>query len=429
MKKFILFLAALMVGCTACEAQETQKKRPIDNEAIQFAMSMGIGWNLGNQMDAHYNGCSYEEGWGNKAATQQTFNGVAKAGFKSVRIPVTWMGHIGNAPTYTIEKGWMDRVAELVDMAHKAGLKVIINIHHDGYGAQDTPSKGYHWIDLPAAVADEEVNTRTKQELTMVWLQIAQRFANYGEWLIFETLNEIQDGGWGGGANRTDGGAQYRVLNEWNQVCVNAIRAAGGYNETRYIGVPGYVTNPDLTVEHLVLPEDVVENRLMVAVHSYDPWDFAGSAQYQEWGHTGIDVVPNSDENAYVGMLNRLYNMYVRRGIPVYFGEFGAVRRTSPADEPFRLYYFRYVCKAMRDRRIPALYWDNGNSKGGNDGFGVIDHRTGKYIGSGEQAVRAMVDSWENNDPAYTLKAVYETAPASTRTKAEDKNNNNTNHY
>ena len=426
MKKISVLLLAL-TAVLAVYAQE-KKVRPIDNEAIQFAMSMGIGWNLGNQMDAHYNGCSYEEGWGNKAATQQTFNGVAKAGFKSVRIPVTWMGHIGNAPTYTIEAGWMDRVAELVDMAHKAGLKVIINIHHDGYGAQDTPSKGYHWLDLPGAAADEEKNQRIKQELTMVWLQIGKRFVNYGDWLIFETLNEIQDGGWGGGANRTDGGAQYRVLNEWNQVCVNAIRAAGGMNQTRYIGVPGYVCNPDLTVENLVMPEDIVPNRIMVAVHSYDPWDFAGSAQYQEWGHTGVDVVPNSDENAYVGMLNRLFNMYVRRGIPVYFGEFGAVRRASATDEPFRLYYFRYVCKAMRDRRIPAIYWDNGNSKGGNDGFGVIDHRTGKFIGSGEQTVRAMVDSWENNDPEYTLQSIYDAAPTSFRTAAEQKPDTS-NHY
>ena len=411
MKKFTLIIMALVV-CMACEAQE-KKQRPMDNEAIQFAMKMGIGWNLGNQMDAHYDGCSYEEGWGNKAATQQTFNGVAKAGFKSVRIPVTWMGHIGNAPTYTIERGWMDRVAELVDMAHKAGLIVIINIHHDGFGAADTPSKGFHWLDLPGAAANEEKNQLIKQELTMVWLQIAQRFVNYGDWLVFETLNEIQDGAWGGGANRTDGGAQYRVLNEWNQVCVNAIRAAGGMNETRYIGVPGYVCNPDLTVEHLVIPEDVVENRIMVAVHSYDPWDFAGSAAVQEWGHTGVDVVEGVGEEAYVGMLNRLFNMYVRRGIPVYFGEFGAVRRTSKEDEPFRLYYFRYICKAMRDRRISALYWDNGNSKAGNDGFGVIDHATGKYIGTGEQAVRAMVDSWNNDDPAYTLQSIYDSAQES----------------
>ena len=404
----------LLVGLIACQAQE-KKQRPMENEAIQFAMSMGIGWNLGNQMDAHYDGCSYETGWGNKAATQQTFNGLAKAGLKSVRIPVTWMGHIGNAPTYTIEKGWMDRVDELVHMAHKAGLIVIINIHHDGFGAADTPSKGAHWIDLPAAVADEERNTLIKQELTMVWLQIGKRFANDGEWLVFETLNEIQDGGWGGGANRTDGGKQYKVLNEWNQVCVDAIRAAGGKNETRYIGVPGYVCNPELTVENLVLPTDNVPNRLMVAVHSYDPWDFAGSAAVQEWGHTGVDVVPGVGEEAYVNMLNRLFNMYVRRGIPVYFGEFGAVRRANKDDEQFRLYYFRYICKAMRERRISALYWDNGNSKGGNDGFGVIDHATGRYIGSGEQAVRAMVDSWENNDPSYTLQSIYDSAPTSTR--------------
>ena len=414
MRKLTVIIIALMTVITACEAQE-RKPRPMDNEAIRFAMSMGIGWNLGNQMDAHYDGCSYEEGWGNKAATQQTFNGLARAGFKSVRIPVTWMGHIGVAPTYTIERAWMDRVAELVDMAHRAGLIVIINIHHDGFGAADTPSQGFHWLDLPGAAADEEKNRRIKQELTMVWLQIGKRFENYGEWLVFETLNEIQDGGWGGGANRTDGGAQYRVLNEWNQVCVNAIRAAGGMNETRYIGVPGYVCNPDLTVENLVIPTDVVENRIMVAVHSYDPWDFAGSAAVQEWGHTGVDVVEGADENAYVGMLNRLFNMYIRRGIPVYFGEFGAVRRTAKEDEPFRLYYFRYICKAMRDRRIPALYWDNGNSKAGNDGFGVINHATGKFIGTGEQTVRAMIDSWENNDPNYTLQSVYDSAPVSTR--------------
>ena len=248
-----------------------------------------------------------------------------------------------------------------------------------------------------------------------MWLQIGQRFQNEGEYLVFETMNEIQDGQWGAGANRTDGGAQYRVLNEWNQVCVSAIRAAGGENEKRYIGVPGYVCNPDLTVENLVLPEDVVPNRLMVAVHSYDPWDFAGTAKYNEWGHTGKDVVPGSGELEYVNMLNRLYNMYIRRGIPVYFGEFGCVRRVSQQDEAFRLYYLRYICKAMRDRKMSAMYWDNGNTKSGDDGFGIINHATGKYIGNGEQVVRAMVESWENNDPNYTLQFVAGTAPQSSR--------------
>lgn len=414
--KRLVSLAILLAGFFfAVYAQEPAKKvRPMDNEAVQFALSMGIGWNLGNNFDAHYDCESGETRWGNKEVTEQTFKALRKAGFRSVRIPITWMGHMGPAPTYTIEQGWLDRIAEVVGWAKKADLKVIINIHHDGFGADDTPSKGCHWINLPAAVASEEVNSRTKQQLTMVWLQIGKRFAAEGDYLIFETLNEIQDGNWGNLEKMERAEDQFRILNEWNQVCVNAIRAAGGQNETRYIGVPGYVTNPDLTVNNLVLPQDVVEGRLMVAVHSYDPWDFAGSAAHGEWGHTGKDVAPGSTEQEYVGMLNRLYNMYVRRGVPVYFGEFGAVRRTNAADEPFRLYYFRYVCKAMRDRRIPALYWDNGTAKMGADGFGVIDHHTGRYISNGEEIVRAMVDAWEGTD-GFTLQQIYESAPTSSR--------------
>lgn len=409
--KRILLLLMLFAGVVSALYAQEKKVRPMDNEAVQFGMSMGIGWNLGNQMDAHLNGESNETCWGNKEATEYTFRALKKAGFRTVRIPVTWMGHIGVAPTYTLDKGWLDRVAELVEMAKKNDLKVIINIHHDGFGASDTPSKGAHWLDLPGAAKDSVKNQEIKKKLTMVWLQIAQRFQSEGEYLIFETLNEIQDGGWGNGENLTDGGAQYRVLNEWNQVCVDAIRAGGGENEHRYIGVPGYVCSPDLTVNNLVLPEDIIANRLMVAVHSYDPWDYAGEAKVNQWGHTGKDVVSENDEQAYVNMLNRLFNMYVRRGIPVYFGEFGAVHRANKEDEEFRKYYLRYVCKAMRDRRISAIYWDNGTAKTGSDGFGIINHNTGKFIGNGEEIVRAMVDSWENNDPSYTLQSVYDSAP------------------
>lgn len=424
MRNFVFLLMMLAGTCCAMpvnvpESSETDQSTkpvvsPVESDPIQFALSMGIGWNLGNQMDAHLNGEANETCWGNKEATEYTFKALKKAGFRTVRIPVTWMGHIGGAPAYTLEKNWLNRVAELVEMAKKNDLRVIINIHHDGMGAADTPSKGAHWLDLPAAVASEEKNQEIKQKLTMVWLQIGQRFQNEGEYLIFETLNEIQDGNWGNLEKMDRPADQFRVLNEWNQVCVNAIRAAGGQNETRFIGVPGYVANPDLTVNNLVLPEDVVEGRIMVAVHSYDPWDYAGSAKYQEWGHTGKDVVPGADENTYVAMLNRLYNMYVRRGVPVYFGEFGSVHRSNKEDEAFRLYYFRYVCKAMRERKMAAVYWDNGNAGAGEECFGIMNHATGRFLNNGEEVARAMIDSWENKD-GLTLKQVYDTAPESSR--------------
>ena len=74
------------------------------------------------------------------------------------------------------------------------------------------------------------------------------------------------------------------MLNEWNQVFVDAVRSTGGNNATRYLGVPGYCANPELTVEHFVMPKDEVKGRLMVAIHFYDPVDYTLEAKCPEWG-------------------------------------------------------------------------------------------------------------------------------------------------
>ncbi|MCQ2290451.1 MAG: glycoside hydrolase family 5 protein [Muribaculaceae bacterium] len=384
-----------------------------DNEAINFALSMGMGWNLGNNLDAHADGVSNETCWGNPRATQKTFDAVKKAGFSCVRIPVSWIGHIGKGPEYHIEKAWLDRVAEVVGYAKNAGLKCIVNIHHDGFGAETNPAKqGYFWLDLAEAAKNEAKNEEIKKKLAMVWMQIANRFQNEDDWLIFETLNEIQDGKWGNGANLTDGGQQYRVLNEWNQTCVDIIRATGGKNKTRYIGVPGYVCQPGLTCDYLRIPDDETPNRILVAVHMYDPWDYAGSGKYSEWGHTGKDVVPDkSGEQAFTNTLNRLYNKFVRKGIPVYLGEYGCVHRNNTRAENFRKYYLEYTIKALRERKIPVIWWDNGNKKSGDDGFGLMEHDDGKIINNGAEIIKIMVDTWSNSDPNYTLQSIYDRAP------------------
>lgn len=410
----MFFALPLTASCGDGEGKADDDPVRIDNkqEAIDYALSMGIGWNLGNNLDAHIDGVAVEDGWGNGKATQKTFDAIRAAGFRTVRIPVTWMGHVGGAPNYRIDKEWLDRVVAVAGYAKAAGLKAIINIHHDGYAAETNPAKrAYHWLDVAAASKDDARNEEIQHKLEMMWMQIAERFKDEGDWLMFETLNEIHDGKWGQGENRTDGGLQYRTLNEWNQVCVYAIRATGGCNETRYIGVPGYVCNPDLTVQYLRIPDDVVENRIMVAVHSYDPWDYAGAAKYNEWGHTGKDLAPNGLEQNYNDMLNRLYNKFVRSGIPVYFGEFGSVHRATAKAENFRKYYLRYVCKSLRDHKMPAIYWDNGSTSAGEEGFGIINHSSGRFLNNGEEIARSMIDSWENDDPDFTIQSVYNTAP------------------
>ena len=258
---------------------EQRKSIPL-NDSFTFISGMQIGWNLGNALDANNDGVSSETAWGNPKITQTLLTKVKEAGFQVVRIPITWLGHIGNAPKYTIEESFLNRVSEVVGYAKNAELKVIINIHHDG-------ADSAHWLNIKDAATNSTINTAVKNQLYSMWTQIAQKFPNSEDYLIFETMNEIHDGGWGWGANRNDGGKQYNTLNEWNQNCVDAIRNTGAKN---FISIPGYVTDPTLTMEHLVLPTDEL-NKLFVTVHFYEPNAFTLEAIVHKWGKT----VPESE--------------------------------------------------------------------------------------------------------------------------------------
>jgi endoglucanase len=105
-----------------------------DLDALSYFREEGlnIGWNLGNGLDAYRNGVSDETVWGNPRIMRDIFESVKNAGYTITRIPVTWMGHIGETPDYHIDPEFLRRVAEIAGYAHEAGLKVIINLHHDG---------------------------------------------------------------------------------------------------------------------------------------------------------------------------------------------------------------------------------------------------------------------------------------------------------
>ena len=374
--------------------------------AWDVARKLGLGWNLGNQLDAHVDGMPDETCWGNGKATQQTFNKLAEAGITSVRIPVTWLGKVGKAPDYPIDKAWLNRVMDMVTYAENAKLNVIINLHHDGADSQ-------YWLSIKRASASEEANDSIKAQLKAMWTQIAQKFKYKGEFLIFESMNEIHDGGWGWGDNLNDQGKQYAILNEWNQVFVDAVRAVGGENDDRFLGIPGYCTNADLTLKHLALPEDGAEGRLMVAVHFYDPYEYTLNAKFSEWGHTGASGKKETwgDEDNVKKVFGQLSEKYVAQGIPVYIGELGCVHRGNERAESFRKYYLEYVCKAAREYGMAPFYWDNGAKGAGRECSGLFDHATGEYLNNGKEIVEVMKKAVFTRDKAYTLDKVYDGAP------------------
>ena len=368
--------------------------------------AMAPGWNLGNQMDAINNGVSGETVWGNPKCTQATMDGVKAAGFKAVRICVTWEGHIGPAPAHRLDEKWLSRVAEIVDYAEKAGLIAIVNTHHDES----------YWLDIAKAYDDAKRNEAVKNEIFCVWTQIAQRFADKGEWLILESFNEIQDGGWGwSDAFRKNPQAQYRVLNEWNQLFVDAVRSTGGQNATRWLGIPGYAASPAFTVAGLELPKDYTTgNRLMVAAHDYDPYNYTlSNPLVRQWGHTADadKRVSDRDEANLIAVFDNLKTAYVDKGIPVYLGEMGCSRHEA-ADIPYQRYYMEYFCKGAADRVLPMYLWDNGYRGTGSETHAYLDHATGQFVNDESRTlVGLIVKAVTEKDPAYTLESVYDSAP------------------
>lgn len=357
-----------------------------------FASSCSLGWNLGNALDAHDNGTASETAWGNPEITSKIFEGVKSAGFDTVRVPVTWLGHIGSAPDYTIDSDYLSRVAEVVGYAKDAGLKVIINIHHDG-------ADSAHWLDIksacgyvsktesnPTDASATAANTAIKEQLWYMWSQIAAKFPDSADYLIFETMNEIHDGGWGWGENRQNSATkQYDILNEWNQVCVRAIRYTGAKN---YISVPGYCTNPDLTMAYFKLPTDKL-SRLILTVHYYDPTNFVLNAQYDTWD-AAVSAENYGSQTEMKQKFTKLKSFADGLGVPCFISECGAVYMGDSSASSERQKYNLAVITEAKAAGLLPVFWDNGSSGTGAECSGLFNRSTGAVYDHCSMLVSAM---------------------------------------
>jgi endoglucanase len=313
------------------------------NLAAEVAAELGLGWNLGNTLDAHVNGVTglaSETSWGNPKTTRKLIQYIKSLGFNTVRIPVTWQDHMGKAPDYKVDPAWMKRVAEIADYVLDEGMYAIVNVHHDG-------ENNGGW--LKPDTADKAGMYR---QFKALWSQIAAEFKDEDEHLLFAAMNEFQEN------FNSPTPVQLTTADELNQLFVDTVRAAGSNNKTRVLVVQAYNTNIEAAMK-MKMPTDTAKNALMVEVHSYDPWSFAGEGR-GEWTET------QSDSGAEA--LNRRYEMmktkFIDKGIPVMIGEYGCVDSAKPA---MRDNYIRFVTTAMVKHGITPIVWDDGG------GFSFVD--------------------------------------------------------
>lgn len=366
--------AETTTAATTTTTTTTQKPEPAPAEtkgdSVQFSQNLMPGWNLGNQLEANSDGTPSETAWGNPVITEKLIKQVKAQGFKSIRIPVSYLSKIGAGPDYTIDSKWLDRVQEVVDMCIDNGLYAIINVHGDGYYS----IKG-GWL-LCAEPASEQETIKAKYE--KVWEQIANRFKNYDDHLVFESMNEVYDGSYG-----NPNPEYYNNINAYNQIFVDTVRKAGGNNNSRYLLIPGWNTDINFTTgdcntytmeAKFVIPND---SRIMISVHYYTPWEFCGEEGYDtfyKWGDSVKKFVKRRQSETLVNrQFDKLYNAFIKNGYGVVIGEYGSNDKTSKdkSNTTYRAYFAEYVNYAAHQRNIVTVYWDNGYN--GNHGFGLFD--------------------------------------------------------
>ena len=338
--------------------------------SVEFSQNLMPGWNLGNQLEANSGGTPSETAWGNPTITEKLIKEVKAQGFKSVRIPVSYLSKIGDGPDYTIDSAWLDRVQEVVDMCIDNGLYAIINVHGDGYYS----IKG-GWL-LCGEPASEQKTIKAKYK--KVWEQIAKRFKNYDDHLVFESMNEEFDGTY-----NNPNPEYYNNINAYNQIFVDTVRKAGGKNNNRYLLVPGWNTDINYTAGDygFKIPNDST-GRLMISVHYYDPWKFCGGEEAPgifRWGDSiKGQAIRNRGEKHTDAKFDQLYDAFISKGYGVIIGEYGAIDKTykDSRSTAYRAYFAEYVNYAAHKRNIVTVYWDNGYN--GDNGFGLFDRKNCK---------------------------------------------------
>ncbi len=306
----------MLTGCGGSGSEYDDGVMRKNFTAMDYAKEMGVGLNLGNTMEAFWENLSnktsgasvigedkpnnYETCWGAIVTTKECIDGMAAAGFNTVRIPVYWGNMMEDDGEFQVNTEYLARVQEIVDYCRDAGLYVVINMHHyDAYLIQNHEKE------------------KVLEAVETIWTQVADYFKGYSDYLIFEGFNEALGSVPEGQTLSED--EIYNYVNEMNQTFVDAVRKTGGNNKKRILIASGYWTNIDNTTkDSFLMPKDSVEDRMMVSVHYIDNacyWtNRVGGDYWMEYSTNQCELLKEA---------------FTSRNIPVFVGETTSIYGTE----------------------------------------------------------------------------------------------------
>ena len=347
----IVMSALMMAGSASSLYAGTGTMRNLT--PAQIANEMNVGWNLGNSLDAYgTHSLNDETCWGNPRTTKRMIDTVKAKGFNTIRIPVSWGDHMSGAPNFTVDQAWMNRVQEVVDYAIDDNMYVLLDTHHET-----------SWLK-----PDNAHVAASEKQLAALWTQIAERFKNYDEHLLFEGMNEPRIVGsskeWNGGD------AEGRsAVNRLNKAFINAVRKTGGNNSKRCLVVCPYGNNAD--TDGLIGFEIPSDPNIMVAVHAYTPYGFTYVPEGNpSWATAYWD---GSLKNTVDDVMNKINQNLVSKGATVLITEFGAVNKNNDSEV---VKWTKDFMGTASKYGVKCVWWDNNQHQSGSERFGILDRNS-----------------------------------------------------
>ena len=298
--------------------------------AIQLVKDMGLGYNFANTFEC-YNQFQKiktpEEQitlWGNVVPTKSMIKNLKKYGFKTIRLPITWINFIDKMGN--IDSNWIVHIKEVVDWIVKDyHMYCIINVHYD--------CKDDNWLSK---------GLKAKTMFIKLWSQISNEFINYDEHLLFESMDNPS-------YYISEKVYDFETLLILNQAFIDTVRNSGGNNKYRLLIISSGSSNLDLISANYKFPTDLY-NKTALGINYFNPRMFCLENKYK-WG------IENDYRDMYTEF-QTLKKFCVNKGIPVIMVATGASTGENKEIELIREYLYFLYSLTFSLNGMMACLWD-----------------------------------------------------------------------
>ena len=322
----IVFLISLLLTFISFDSKMT---------AMQLVKDMGLGYNFANTFEC-YNQFQEIKApeeqitlWGNAIPSKKMIKNLKKYGFKTIRLPITWINFIDQLGN--IDSNWITCIKQIIDFVIKDyNMYCIINVHND--------CKDDNWL-------SQGINA--KNMFIKLWRQISNEFINYDEHLLFESMDNPS-------YYNSENGYDFETLLILNQAFIDTVRNSGGNNRYRLLLIPSGNSQIDYFSFNYKLPIDPY-NKLALTTNYFNPYDFCGQ-DTKNWGS-------ESDYKEMFIEFATLKASFIDKGIPVIIACSGVITENNKEKDSIREYlYFLYSLSLSLNGMIACL-WDTSTAE------------------------------------------------------------------